>query len=135
MPFSLELRLVPAGEHIAVIDEVCINFAKIVWLTIVYRIQHEGEEFRIREMLALEAPTASADYQRTAEGKGRVKQILDAHNVLPSEIKDFVDIPELLRGKAVRIVVSHKEESGLKVPRVSSVVGKAALFPEEDRND
>jgi hypothetical protein len=129
MSFTMEWRLPPAGVHVAVIEEVDFMFKAVVWLIIVYHVQHEGEDFRLREMLALDAPRASADYFRTAEGKGRVKQILDAHGVPESAVTHFDDIVELLRGKAVTVEISHKKESGLKVPRVHAVLGSADIAP------
>src|SRR6516165_5411109 len=104
-------------------SSVDFSFNAVVWLNVVYRVQHEGHEFRLREFLAFDAAETSADYQRTAEGKGRIKQILDAHGIAMSSIKDYPDIPTLLIGKAVRITVSHKTENGLKVPHVRAVSG------------
>ena len=123
MPFSMEWRALPPGTYDAIVDEVDFSFKAMVWLMVVYRVQHEGQEFRLREVLALDASETSADYQRTAEGKGRIKQILDAHGIAMSSIKDYPDIPALLKGRAVRITVSHKTENGLKVPHVRAVSG------------
>jgi hypothetical protein len=124
MPFSMEWRTLPPGVYDAVVDDVDFSTKAMVWLMVVYRVQHEGQAFRLREILALDAAETSADYQRTAEGKGRIKQILDAHGIALSSIKDYPDIPTLLIGKAVRITVSHKTENGLKVPHVRGVSGQ-----------
>ena len=123
MPFSMEWRALPPGVYDAIVDDVEFSFKSMVWLIVVYWVQHEGQEFRLREVLALDASETSADYQRTAEGKGRIKQILDAHAIPMSSIKDYPDIPALLKGKTVRITVSHKTENGLKVPHVRAVSG------------
>ena len=79
-----------------------------------------------RRILALDAPLSSADYSRTAEGKGRVKQILQINDTPEETIKDFTDIQELLPGMRVRIEVRHKIVSGLLVPRVQAILGKVA---------
>jgi hypothetical protein len=120
----MEWRALPPGTYDAIVDEVDFSFKAMVWLMVVYRVHHGGQEFRLRELLALDASETSADYQRTAEGKGRIKQILDAHGIATSSIKDYPDIPALLKDKAVRITVSHKTENGLKAPYVRGVSGQ-----------
>jgi hypothetical protein len=126
----LEWRVIPAGVHVAVVEKVDFSFKSVTWLTIVYFVRSGSEEFRIREILALDAPVASAEYARTAEGRGRVKQLLDAYEVPESEVKDFPDISNLLRGKAVKIAISHKEQCGLKIPYVSAVFKRADIPPQ-----
>lgn len=128
----LDWRVLPMGAYSATIDDVRINFAATTWLRITYRVQHAEEDYSVSEILALDAPLHSADYSRTAEGKGRIKQILQIHGLAEETIKDFTDIQKLLPGMSVRIEVRHKNVSGLLVPRVQAILGKAA--PSVDNN-
>jgi hypothetical protein len=75
MPSILEWRVVPAGTHNATIDQVELTFSTITWLKMGYHIRSQGEDYWVTEMLALEAPADSLDYRRTAEGKGRIRQV------------------------------------------------------------
>jgi hypothetical protein len=121
----LDWRVLPMGAYSATIDDVRINFSATTWLGITYRVQHAEEDYSVSEILALDAPLHSADYSRTAEGKGRIKQILQIHGLAEETIKDFTDIQRALLGLSLRIEVTHKLVSGLPVPRVHSVLGKA----------
>ena len=122
----LDWRVVPMGVYNATIDDVHVNFGAATWLGITYRLQYGEEDYSVSEILALDAPLSSADYSRTAEGKGRVKQILRVHDLPEETVKDFTDIQKLLPGLSVRIEVIHKFVSGLPVPRVRAILGKAA---------
>jgi hypothetical protein len=81
-------------------------------------------------MLALGAPLDSPDYQRTAEGKGRVRQLLQVLGLSENDIQDFADIETKLRGAQVQIVVAHKSQHGLPVPVVRVVIGKGTASDE-----
>ena len=72
----LDWRVLPMGAYSATIDDVRVNFGALTWLGITYRVQYAEEDYSVSEILALDAPLSSADYSRTAEGKGRVRQIL-----------------------------------------------------------
>ena len=122
----LDWRVLPMGAYSATIDDVRVNFGALTWLGITYRVQYAEEDYSVSEILALDAPLSSADYSRTAEGKGRVKQILQINDLPVETIKDFTDIQKLLPGMSVRIEVTHKFVSGLPVPRVQAILGKVA---------
>ena len=90
---------------------------------------HKGQEYCVEEWLTLDAPKSSSSYQRTAEGKGRVKQILSAYD---EQMPDKIEPRELiaaLEGKAVRIAVTHKITNDLPVPKVSRILGKPQAPP------
>ena len=130
MPSILDWRVVPQGQHDATIEQIELNFSAVTWLKIGYRIQFQGQDYWILEMLALDAPLESPDYQRTAEGKGRIRQILQVLGLSENDIQDFADIETKLRGAQVQIVVAHKSQHGLPVPVVRAVIGKG-MAPDE----
>jgi hypothetical protein len=130
MPSILDWRVAPQGQHNAMIEQVELNFSAVTWLKIGYRIQFQGQDYWIRELLAFAAPLDHPDYQRTAEGKGRVRQILQVLGLSENDIQDFADIETKLHGAQVQIVVAHKSQHGLPVPVVRAVIGKAMASAE-----
>jgi hypothetical protein len=130
MPSILDWRVVPQGQHNAIIEQVELNFSAVTWLKIGYRIQFEGQDYWIREMLALDAPLDAPSYQRTAEGKGRIRQILQVLSLSENDIQDFADIETRLGGAQVQIIVAHKSQHGLPVPVVRAVIGKGRASAE-----
>ena len=57
MPSILDWRVVPQGQHNATIERIELNFSAVTWLKIGYRIQFQGQDYWILEMLALDART------------------------------------------------------------------------------
>jgi hypothetical protein len=129
MPIDLSWRVLPPGVYDAIVDKVDFRFSASLSLIITYRVLHEGEEHFLDDWLTLDAPKNSPSYQRTAEGKGRVKQILSAYD---EQMPDKIEPRELiaaLEGKAVRIAVTHKITNDLPVPKVSRILGKPQVPP------
>ena len=124
MPSILEWRVVPAGTHNPTIDQVELTFSTITWLKIGYHIRCQSEDYWVTEMLGLEAPADSLDYRRTAEGKGRIRQVLQVLGLSEDDIRNFADIEAKLRGAQVQIVVAHRIQYGLLVPVVRAVIGE-----------
>ena len=124
MPNLLDWRPLPAGVHDAILDGVDFSFGAATYLRLSYKIQHDGELYYLHEMLTFDAPIASPQHQRAAEGKGRVKQILQVHGLSESEIKDFDDVERVLRGLRVTMLTTLKKQNGLPVPCVSGILGK-----------
>jgi hypothetical protein len=122
VPSLLEWRVVPRGIYDATIDQIAINTGAITWLRIGYHIQIQDEQYWVVEMLALEAPADSLDYQRCAEGKGRIKQILRVLDLPEDAIQDLPDIEARLHGAQIKIVVAHRSQHGLPVPIVRAVL-------------
>jgi hypothetical protein len=124
MPSILEWRVVPPGTYDAIIDPLEITFSTIVWLKIAYRVHHDGQDYCVQELLALEAPLDSPNYQRTAEGKGRIRQILRVLGLSEHDVRNYTDIETKLSGARVQIAVAHKLQHGLPVATVRAVIGK-----------
>jgi hypothetical protein len=123
MPSILEWRVVPAGTYDATI-EAEITFSTITWLIVTYLVRHDGQDYCVREMLALEAPLDSPNYQRTAEGKGRIRQILRVLGLSEHDVRNYTDIETKLSGARVQIAVAHKLQHSLPVATVRAVIGK-----------
>jgi hypothetical protein len=130
VPSLLDWRVVPQGIYDATIDQISINAGAITWLRIGYLIHIRDEQYWVVEMLALEAPADSPDYQRCAEGKGRIKQILRILNIPEDAIQDLPDIEARLRGAQIKIVVAHRLQHGLPVATVRAVIGKGTAPAE-----
>jgi hypothetical protein len=129
MPIDLSWNALPPGVYDAHVDKVDFRFGASLSLVITYWVPHEGEEHFLDDWLTLDAPKSSPSYQRTAEGKGRVKQILSAYD---EQMPDKIEPRELiaaLEGRAVRIAVTHKITNDLPVPKVSRILGKPQAPP------
>jgi hypothetical protein len=127
MSIDLEWKPLPKGQYDAIIHELEYRFGVCVSMIIEWRVLHEGGEHFLDDWLVLDAPKTSSSYQRTAEGKGRIMQILGAYGEkIPAKIKPD-ELVGALVGKALRIVVTHKMVNGLSVPKVSGILGKAEL--------
>jgi hypothetical protein len=125
MSIDLTWEALPEGEYDAVIRNVEFKFGASLSIVIVWRALHEGQEYFVDEWLTLDAPKTSPNYQRSAEGKGRIMQILSAYGEeMPSKIEPN-ELVETLEGKALRIVISHRRINGLPAPKVAKVKGKA----------
>ena len=129
MAIDLSWDVLPPGVYDAVVGKVDFRFGANLSIVITYRVLHEGEEYFLDDWLTLDAPKTSSSYQRTAEGKGRVKQILSAYDQqMPDKIEPAA-LVAALEGKAVRIAVTHKTMNELPVPKVSRILGKPEAPP------
>jgi hypothetical protein len=127
MPIDLEWKALPEGEYDAVVHEIEFKFGASLSIVIIWLVLHGGHEYLVDDWLTLDAPKTSPSYHRTAQGKGRIMQILAAYGEkMPAKIEPD-QLKAALVGKALRIVVTHKMMNGLPVPRVSGILGKAEL--------
>jgi hypothetical protein len=127
MPIDLEWKPLPKGQYDAIIHELEYRFGIILSIIIVWRVLHEGREYFLDDWLVLDAPKTSSSYQRTAEGKGRIMQILAAYGEkMPAKMEPD-ELDAALVGKALRIVVTHKIINDLPVPKVAGILGKAKI--------
>jgi len=125
MSIDLEWEALPEGKYDAAIHEVEFRFGASTSMVIIWRALYRGREYFVDDWVTLDAPKTSSSYQRTAQGKGRIKQILAAYNEkMPVKIEPD-DLVATLVGKSLRIVVTHKMVNGLSVPKVSNILGKA----------
>jgi hypothetical protein len=112
------------GQYDALIISASINpKSDITYLNIDYKIQDQtGQAFTLAEMLILDAKPTNPRYAQSAQGKGRVKAVLEA-NGKPITFRDIQAVPLALLGCQVRIAVGHKYMEGLPTPTVQGVVG------------
>jgi hypothetical protein len=129
MPIDLEWDALPPGVYDAVVHEVDFKFASAVGIVIDYRIPQHGRDYYVGEWLTLDAPKDSPMYNETAQGKGRIGQILAAYGEKPPTKLEPAEIIAALTGKALSIGIIHKWINGLPVPKVASILGKAELPP------
>jgi hypothetical protein len=78
----------------------------------------------LTDFLVLDAPRADSVYTRSAQGKGRVKAIMEA-NGKPLQFSDIQAVPASLIGCSITIAVGHRDVDGLPAPSVQGVVGPA----------
>ena len=127
MSINLEWDAIPAGVYDAVIHEVDFRFGSTVGIVIDYRIRHTERDYHVGEWLTLDAPKNSPLYNDTAQGKGRIRQILAAYGEKLPAKPTPAEIITALTDKALRIEITHKMTNGLPVPKVAGILGKAEL--------
>lgn len=125
MPIDLEWDALPPGVYDAVVHEVDFKFGAAVGIVIDYRIPQHGRDYYVREWPTLDAPKDSPLYNETAQGKGRIGQILAAYGEKPPAKPKPAEIIPALTGRALRIAIIHKWINGLPVPKVASILAKA----------
>jgi hypothetical protein len=139
MPLDLTWDVLPPGVHDGVITEVDFKFGSTVGIVITYRAPHGGTDYFVSEWLTLDAPKNSPSYNETAQGKGRLKQLYDAHRVPLPKALEPAEIINKLVGKTYRLLVSTKRVNGLAAPKIVGILGpadkpvppKAADFPDD----
>jgi hypothetical protein len=125
MPLDLTWDALPPGVHNGIIHEVDFRFGSTVSIVITYRAPHGGADYFVNEWLTLDAPKTSPSYNATAEGKGRLKQLYDAHRLpLPSKLEP-AEIRDKLTGKEFRLSVSTRRVNDLAVPKITGILGKS----------
>jgi hypothetical protein len=112
------------GHYPATVVDARINpRSGVVYLNIEYAILgNDGRRFIVTDFLVLDAPPQDRQYTRSAEGKGRLKGILEA-NGKPLQFASIQAVPLALIGCKVTIAVDHRNTDGLAVPRVRGIVG------------
>jgi hypothetical protein len=125
MPIDLSWDVLPPGIHNGEIHEVDFKFGSTVSIVITYRVHYDGADYYVDEWLTLDAPKNSPAYNRTAEGKGRLRQLYVAHQLqLPSKLEP-ANIKAHLEGQQYRLIVATKRVNDLATPKVGGVLGKA----------
>jgi hypothetical protein len=119
------------GHYAATVTSASIKLkSKVVFLSIDYRIvDNDGRPFTLTDFLVLDAPQEDSVYIRTAQGKGRVKGIMEA-NGKALQFSDIQAVPAALIGCRVTIAVGHRDVDGLPAPTVHGIVG-----PTQPAND
>ena len=136
---ELEWQTLPPGIYDAVVGEVNYSFGETIGILIPYEVVLPGDEiYVVTEWLTLEAPKSSPSYVRTAEGKGRVSQILAVKGMSLKDAKaagGLKALPDMLRGIALRITVRSKLKNGLSTPVVVGVIGPATTAESSKSSD
>jgi hypothetical protein len=114
------------GHYPATVVNSWINpRSGVVYLNIEYAIPgDDGRRFIVTDFLVLDAPLQDRQYTRSAEGKGRVKAIMEA-NSKPLQFSSIQAVPLALVGCRITIAVGHRDADGLPVPKVQGIVGPA----------
>jgi hypothetical protein len=115
-PGHYEATVVRASNH---------QKSRVTYLRIEYSIQNgDGLRLTLDELLPLDADRQDTLYSRSAQGKSRVKTIMEA-NSRPVTFATIHDVPKALIGCRTIIAVVHKNTDGLPVPIVKGIVGPA----------
>jgi hypothetical protein len=125
MDIDLTHPSLPAGRYDARIEAIDLKRYCTVLLCIHYRVPYQGRDYSVWEELAIDAPANSPGYARTAEGKGRVFEILTAFGEKPPPKIFAPDIEDALVGREVHIGIRTRQRSVFAVPVVTGVFGKA----------
>ena len=77
MPSELAWETISAGLYDATVTSVTYSYKAVISINIAYKfIDTHGELYTVAEWLAFDAPRSSPRYFDTAQGKGRINQIL-----------------------------------------------------------
>jgi hypothetical protein len=112
------------GHYDALVIHASINpKSDITYLNLSYRIvDHAGRPYVISDMTVLDAKHTNPRHSQSAQGKGRVKAIMEA-NGKPLQFANIQAVPLELTGCRVRIAVGHKYIEDLPAPVVQGIVG------------
>ena len=116
MDLDLTFPALPDGRYDAVIEAIDLKRYTTVLLCIRYRIPHKGRDFPVWEELAIDAPASSPSYARTAQGKGRIFEILSAFGEPPPPRIFAPDLEDTLVGREVHISHSQQAERDIRRP-------------------
>jgi hypothetical protein len=123
--FDLTFPSLPDGRYDAVIYAIDLKRYTTVLLCIGYRIPHKGCDFFVWEELAIDAPASSPSYSRTAQGKGRIHEILSAFGEPPPPKIFAPDLEDALVGRELHISIRSKQSGTFAIPIVTGVLGRA----------
>jgi hypothetical protein len=127
VPIDLDWDVLPPGVYDAAIHEVDFKFGSTIDIVIDYRVPHGGLDYHVSEWLTLDAPRNSPLYNATAQGKGRIRQILDAYEEKLRAKLEPTEIVAALKGKVLRVAITHRMINDLPVPKITGVLGKSEL--------
>jgi hypothetical protein len=122
---DLTFPSLPDGRYDVVIHAIDLKRYTTVLLCICYRIPYKGRDFFVWEELALDAAVSSPGYSRTAQGKGRIHEILSAFGEPPPPKIFAPDLEDALVAREVHIAIRSKQSGTFAVPVVTAVLGKA----------
>jgi hypothetical protein len=128
MPSELAWVTISAGLYDATVTSVSYSYKAVISINIAYRIiDTHGELYTVAEWLTFDAPRSSPRYFDTAQGKGRVSQILKAMGLTLADLGvDWIsEIPEKIVGARVGLMIGTRNQYGLQVPYVTDVVAPA----------
>ena len=122
-----EASILKPGVYDATVVSARVNPKNVItWLNIVFEVTGEhGEVRQIESLSALDAPPSSPRYSDTAQGRGRVKAILEA-NGRPLAFSSVDEVARALTGCRVSILIGSRTRDGLRVPTVDSIQGPAS---------
>jgi hypothetical protein len=115
------------GHYAATVAKASIDLkSRVTYLYIDYMFKDDaGRRFTVADYpLVLDAAPQDRLYSRSAQGKGRVKAIMEA-NARPLQFTSIQAVPLALIGCRVTIALGHRDVDGLPVPSVQGIVGPA----------
>jgi hypothetical protein len=119
MTDDLAFEELPPGRYNGTVEKVRYSFTAATYIVITYKL--DTPHRRIRERLPIGAPFSSAFYFQTAQGKGRVEDILRTKGLSLADAQaagGLRALPGLLEGSAIRVVTRNRREGGYNTPVV-----------------
>ena len=141
MTDNSELDWEPLNPGIYDAEVVAVNysFKDTISINVVYEVtKADGSAYVLSEWLALEAPKTSPRYVQTAEGKGRLAQLLQLKGLSISDVKSaggLEAIPGMVIGIRPRVVVGNQERNGLMAPVIRGIMGVVTSQKDKRRGE
>ena len=130
MTDDLTFEELPPGRYNGTVEKVRYSFKAATHIVITYRLDThqldtpDGEVRRIVERLPIDAPSSSASYFQTAQGKGRVEDILRTKGLSLADAQaagGLRALPGLLEGSAICVVTRNRRVAGFNCPVVDRI--------------
>jgi hypothetical protein len=125
MTDDLTFEELPPGRYNGTVEKVRYSFKTATHIVITYKLDMpNGEVRRIDERLPIGAPSSSAVYFQTAQGKRRVEDILRTKGLSLADAQaagGLRALPDLLEGSATCVVTRNRRVAGFNCPVVDHI--------------
>ena len=125
MTDDLTFEELPPGRYNGTVERVRYSFKAATHIVIAYRLDTpDGKVRRIDDRLPISAPSSSAFYFLTAQGKGRVEDILRTKGLSLADAQaagGLRALPGLLEGSAICVVTRNRRVAGFNCPVVDHI--------------
>jgi hypothetical protein len=114
---TYDFEELPPGRYEGIVERVLFDIRTTTSISIIYKLDTPGGVRRVKETIPINAPKSSVNYYYTTMGLRRVEDILQTQKQ-PLPAHSLRDLPKLLEGLAIAVVIGHRRMAGYNVPVV-----------------